>query len=290
METIKIAKSRSKLACTSEKLNSTIAEFLPRETFTNALSHNFDDIRLAALTALTISPSKSIPISPSSLTLLYENLPFSFKSSSPNYLSTLCDLLSSILGRLPKEKQHDFLSFIVNTLVTKNLYPSTVFDKETFALHIFNKFLTPSNKSGEFNTSAAVLPLLCSPKAFAAIFSRLDSEWDRARDLTSVIMKKIIQLKPNPLPSKLVCPTTFSRALFLASSPRSRESDSGANLLLLLYISSTTPQTFVSELTSILVSRVDAMSEALMNINSAFDGQQLPLAHGLFLADRKSVV
>ncbi|GMI19685.1 hypothetical protein TrCOL_g1009, partial [Triparma columacea] len=284
LETIKIAKSRSKLACSSEILNATINELLPSSQLSTALSHNFDDIRLVALTALTISPSKKTPIPLSSITLLYDNLPFSFKSSSPNYLATLCELLSSILSRLSDDESDRFLNFIVDTLVTKNLYPSTVFDKEACALHIINYFLSPPSKTGGFDASSAILPLLTAPTTFNAIFSRLDSEWDKARELTSVIMKKMILLKPNPLPSKLECASTFSRALYLASSPRSRESDSGANLLLILYLSSTSQEKFVSDLVSILMSRVEAMSKALKNINSAFDGQQLPLAHGLFLA------
>ncbi|GMH57887.1 hypothetical protein TrRE_jg5427, partial [Triparma retinervis] len=284
LETIKIAKSRSKLACSSEILNATIDEVLPPSQFSTALSHNFDDIRLAAFAALTISPSKKTPIPQSSLSLLYTNLPFSFKSSSSPYLTTLCELLTSILSRLTGDEAKKFLTFIVDTLVKKNLYPSTVFDKEACALHVFNYFLSASSKSCGFDLSSAVLPLLATPKTFDAIFSRLGSEWDKARDLTSTIMKKMIMLKPNPLPKKLESSSTFSRALYLASSPRSRESDSGANLLLILYMSSTAQEKFVSDLASILISRVDAMSKALKNINSAFDGQQLPLAHGLFLA------
>jgi len=286
LETIKIARSHSKLACTSQALISTIEEFLPLDQFNFALSHNFDDIRLAALTALTISPSKTVPISPSSLKLLYGTLPFSFKSSSPSYLTTLCDLMASIFVRLSKVERKSFFEFIVSTLVTKNLYPSTIFEKEACALHIFNFLLTTNKKmnSNYFHDPMEILPLLVAPAAFHSIFSRLDSEWDRSRDQASTVLKKIISLKPNPLPSLLMAQSTFSRALFLASSPRSRESDSGAHLLFLLYMSSSTKDQFVDNLTSTLYSRVEAMAEALKNVNTAYDGQQLPLAHGLFLA------
>ena len=110
------------------------------------------------------------------------------------------------------------------------------------------------------------------------ISDKMNSLWDATRVLASDLRR---QLPPPPGSGEA---EDLKTAIAMAGSPRTRESDAGARLIVTLYESSADKGAVEKAVVNALLDRVAGMKAALGGITSAEDGRNLPLAHGLFLA------
>ena len=165
-------------------------------------------------------------------------------------------------------------------------------------------------------TMKKILQELLSNDVFSSLLSLQHSMWDRTRSTAFELCRDILhcalhlrdtQSEKVSLPYFLITMsnrnTLYARAVHLASSPRQRESDTGAKLLALLF-ASTVPShrgVFISDLLNLLEHRLETMQTSLRKVLSlessglqetATHGDatyELPLAHGLIQALRLSV-
>ena len=231
--------------------------------------------------------------------------------------STMGELLSFVEG------------FLVNdVIVTKGTYPGTVMDKEGFTLALLDSVLAFATQDQCFNSDSCVvrngsvfsrrrssnelatmrhiLACLVSREVFACLFALLHSVWDNTRlgafrslsKLVIVAEKNTIAL---PLEYDAECERTklHVRAVFLASSPRQREADTGARILAYLYMSHRSEEEknrYLGGLIDLVQARLLSMKESLKvilggatNVQEHFSGNHLPLAHGIIHAMRLTV-
>ena len=208
----------------------------------------------------------------------------------------------------------DFL--IDDILIGRSAYPGTVEENEAFAFPILrcalafavrdltvsvdNKRLLNaepvSNRQlikTEETILRKILQKLVSSEVFAALTTTLMSMWDNSR-LNAyahlIALVRVAQAKQLPLPTMFASESTLGalklRSIYLASSPRQRESDSGARLLAFAY-SMCRDEGLVQEIVHVANDRVESMKSSLAMLLSATgnatvqEGLDLPLAHGL---------
>ena len=220
-----------------------------------------------------------------------------------------------------------FQSFVVDFLIKdivlkKGAYPGTCVEKEGFTLALLECILAYTTqdqsyshdnivaKNGvifkrrrrpsEVNAMNNILAAILDREIFASLFALLHSMWDNTRTLSFRFLSKLViasQSYAISLPVEFITEQsrrmTKFRAIYLASSPRQRESDTGARLLAFLYSTLDTAQArddYLSELVEILESRLNSMKVKLAKILTGSysdtdeqpqDGRDLPLAHGI---------
>lgn len=214
-------------------------------------------------------------------------------------------------------------SFVVDFLlgdiiVKKSAYPGTVMDKEAFTLVLLEciviflardqPFALESKilaKTGvvfhrrrdplEETTMAYIRRAIFRRELFASLFSLLHSSWDSSRSGAFRLLSGLFSLAwtfdlslPVEYTDKSARIAMESRGVFLASSPRQREADTGARILSLLYLSLSTlseRMQYMEKLVSLLEHRVSTMKNKLATIltddSDILGGGELPLAHGI---------
>jgi len=180
------------------------------------------------------------------------------------------------------------------------------------------KKLPTKRRVSEFQVSASnkILRVLLSENTFSTLISLQNSMWDRTRSTASALSCDLLHLGfyvkkyeneeitfPKYLRSSKGRNSLYARSLHLASSPRQRESDTGARILSILYSSSLPIERgpFLKDLLNVLEKRLHIMQQSLgvvhSNVSSNMKNKSyekekkievetanLPLAHGLIQA------
>lgn len=215
-------------------------------------------------------------------------------------------------------------SFLVSDImVVKCGYPGTVALKESFVLSLLDCIVAYSSRDHPLALESKLMPKssalfrrrrldsenaslltikkeLLSQEVFASLFSLLHSIWDNTRANAYRALDNLVQLAGM---SSLALPDVYvnlkrqqwieSRGVYLATSPRQREADTGARILAFLFMSTSSSSAKVAllaRLVELLGRKVLQMKTKLAAILSQdvniLDGRQLPLAHGLIHATR----
>ena len=230
-----------------------------------------------------------------------------------------------------------FKSFVVGFLVREMLqsqlvYPGTTPAKETISISLIDCLVTfaiQDERFSENNALAAngtmfirtrsplevsamndILSALISQEVFSLLMGLIHSVWDNTRASASAVLSKLViasQRFSLELPEYVVAETdrTFllARGVHMASSPRQREADTGAHLLLFLYASTqglSGRLYFLRTLLEMITHRIKSMSdmlERLLNKPGKVDqreegkctGKDFPLAYGIVHAVRLCV-
>ena len=218
----------------------------------------------------------------------------------------------------------DFL--IGDVILDKGAYSGTIADKEIFGVSLLDCLLafalqdesfsgdnTIVKKNAIFNrkrlpkekaTMNEILKVLVNRDVLSSLFGLLHSVWDNTREMTfQYLIKMVVACQSRKLAlAAEYCDQNqrrhlLARGVYLASSPRQRESDTGARILCFLYASlpeRADKDSFLATLIDISMDRVSSMKSAL-NDTKIFgksastknsDGSCLPLAHGLIHAIR----
>ena len=156
----------------------------------------------------------------------------------------------------------DFL--ITEVIVQQGAYPGTVADKEEFVLSLFQCILSFVSQDGngtqavearvksgsrcrlnpraiEMTTMRHILAELLSDNAMTALFSLLHSTWDSTRDKAFTTLCQLVEeghARNLSFPARFSSPESVrhiqARSIYLASSPRQREADTGSKMLAFL--------------------------------------------------------
>jgi hypothetical protein len=260
-------------------------------------------------------------------------------TDSKEYTSVMLQSLTSFLDRLSLSEAkreggcNRFHSFCVDVLlndiiVKRGAYPGTIADKEGFSLSLLGyilSFVTQDQSfsidsafakhgiifkrrrsAAEENTMLQILKALFQCEIFGSLFSLLFSIWDNTRALASRFLAKLVvagQLHNISLPREFSSSeargSLKARGIYLASSPRQREADTGARILAFLYYSLDDANgriEYLRGLMDLLKSRLYSMRDQLRAIlKGEEDGitlkmaGDLPLAHGIIQAIALSV-
>lgn len=249
---------------------------------------------------------------------------------------TTCETRHTATDHLPLLTSfvRDFL--IEEVLVRQGAYPGTVADKEGFVLALFDCILSfvsqdgtacslaqPIRKSGghcrkspraiEVKTMRHILACLLDNEPMSALFSLLYSIWDNTRASAFGRLCTLIQLahaRDLRFPNRFSSPESLryiqARAVYLASSPRQREADTGSRILAFignLLLIQQERRTHIVQLLALLSDRLGMMADVLgivsnNSMNSAVrpptstllgDGTKMPMCHGLMMALRFAV-
>jgi hypothetical protein len=220
-------------------------------------------------------------------------------------------------------------NFLINELsVHQGAYPGTVADKEGFVLALFQciivfisqdevallKELKETNvgrsfmrrlRSSEVTCMRHIMMSMVSTEVISSLFSLLNSMWDHTRAAAFNILCQLVEqahARDIPVSSSYSSDECVNflqnRGIYLASSPRQREADTGARLLafvITLFTHGEERHTHIERLAAVLSERLDMMEHVLgVNLASETDsrqenGTQLPMAHGLIHVLRLSV-
>ena len=152
----------------SEELRTSLREKFPTDMLRSSLTHISDRVRLAAFAALepVLSTNGLIGHDVGALHVELEMweaaLPYAFKSTGKEYITTLLETLTCFLERLLSAETEQFVSdsqllprfssFVNDFLVGKILlrqaaYPGTVADKEQFAISLLRCVMSIANRS-----------------------------------------------------------------------------------------------------------------------------------------------
>ena len=213
--------------------------------------------------------------------------------------------------------------FVIGVLILKQgLYPGTVSTKEEFVLQLLENLIAfvlqsqsyaadGSARNGtifvrqraqiEMVTMRRILESLLQQEIFASLFSLLYTQWDSTRSSAFRVLTKLA-LAAHESESKL--PVVYSdrdgrihlesRGMYLASSPRQREAETGSQLLAFVYISMkgvNERNEFLMKIIFCLERRLNDMQSSLETILQGDDdeavtreGKKLPLSHGIIHA------
>ena len=221
-------------------------------------------------------------------------------------------------GRLPRLEAF-FVEFLVgDILVRKAAYPGSVVDKELFALSLMECSLSFIDRDLDVAMESVLLPktgaifqrrrsdaedaamyamrkALLSHDVVTSLFAMLNSVWDNVRASSYHMLSSLMsmaRLQNLALPETYTCPTAVlsltRKSLFLVSSPRQREADTGAKMMGFLCLSEPTEASQLARLqyyVDHLVNRLEHFKSRLGKILSSHrdeeDGNDLPLVHGL---------
>ena len=223
--------------------------------------------------------------------------------------------------------------FLMNEVILKKgAYPGTVADKEGFSVALLECILAFTTqdqsyssdncvaKHGiifnrrrrpvEISTMTEILKAALDVEVLAVLFALLHSIWDNTRAIAFRALSKLVVAGEA---HDLQLPTEYNsvesrycmerRAVYLASSPRQREADTGARMLAFLYISLPSPKeraAYLTSLVNLLEERLSCMKAKLSIILSGpsadypsgdklEDGSNLPLAHGIINSIRLAI-
>lgn len=259
-------------------------------------------------------------------------------TESKEYTSAMLHSLTAFMDRLSLSQETsadgdgEFRLFCVDFLlgevvIKRGAYAGTIADKEGFDLSllgyilsfvtqdqlfsidstvakhgvIFNRKRSPAEKRTMFE----ILSALYQREIFGSLFSLLFSIWDNTRAVTSRFLHKLVvagQLHKLSLPCEFSSTearaSLKARGIYLASSPRQREADTGARILAFLYISldgANDRLDYLKDLMELLKTRLYSMRDQLRGILNGEDDSTrrnagiLPLAHGFIQAIALSV-
>ncbi|KAG7354362.1 putative death-receptor fusion protein DUF2428 [Nitzschia inconspicua] len=253
-----------------------------------------------------------------------------YRSSLLQYLCLFLDRLSIWDDKNFKqtdEKLENLLDFSIDFLIrdifhSKGAYPGTVADKESTSIAILDCLLTFSMQDASFSydnvfpqngtmfnrkrsakendANVETVMVLLNDDVFSNLFAFLHSMWDQTRKTSYKLLIKLLlgaQMKKLQLPqgfcSKFQRDFLLARGIHLASSPRSREADTGSRMLAFIYASlpnRSEKEEYLAVITDLLRQRIDSMKRTLRNLLSgdvsSSCGSFLPLAHGLVHACR----
>ena len=208
----------------------------------------------------------------------------------------------------------DFLIFDV--VVQQAAYPASVAEKEAFAIELLEAIIAFASRDIHFVTknvayydrrrrpseskaATKMLAALLSREPLSTLMSLMSSIWDGTRSASFSLLSRLVVVGHT---NKLPIPENYTssearigmeaRGVYLASSPRQREADTGARILAFLYftlpIGTTDRRLYLTKLVSLLKSRLGSMRERLAALLSGTidphapgGGLTLPLAHGL---------
>jgi hypothetical protein len=215
-----------------------------------------------------------------------------------------------------------FQSFVVEFLIddvilAKGSYSGTIAEKEIFGVSLLGSLLAFSlqdesygsdntilKKNAVFNRKRSlkeetamgeILKALLRRDVLSSLFGLLHSIWDNTRAVTFQYLTKLaVASQSNKMAlAKEYCDEDqrryiLARGIYLASSPRQRESDTGARMICFLYASlpeRSEKDSFLSKIVGLSTDRVSLMkgtlNEILLGNSASTDGSCLPLAHGL---------
>jgi hypothetical protein len=249
-----------------------------------------------------------------------------YLSSLLQCLSDFLDRLSAWEAGTDVDSSSDslpiFQSFVVEFLIddvilAKGSYCGTIADKEIFGVSLLGCLLafalqdeaygsdnTIQKKNAVFNRKRSlrekaamdeILKALVRRDVLSSLFGLLHSIWDNSRAVTFQYLTKLAvasRLRNMTLAKEYDDEYQrrhiLTRGVYLASSPRQRESDTGARMICFLYATlqeQSEKDAFLSRIVDLSKNRVSSMKGTLNDImtgNSAsIDGSSLPLAHGL---------
>jgi hypothetical protein len=290
----------------------------------DALQHYNSEIRLAAFRSLEcVIPALHDDIvdltlcaSDSSWNHIEVNywmrfLPYSIKVADKGYNTRLLERAMLLATRLLSEAPPLFANFLDDFLIKtlfleKVAYPGTVAAKEEFGLQliahisalIYSSDESPKKLSDVQRRAVHQVTLsLLSDDVYCALFNLCHSSWDNARASSFNLLSKMSNMNRRfniPLPENLKTNSSRLilqiRALHLASSPRQKESDTGAKVLA---ISTIINESFQHDLLKLLEIRLESMQRSLDSFlclsgpsQSFMETDSLPLAHGFMLGLR----
>lgn len=227
----------------------------------------------------------------------------------------------------------DFL--ISKVIVQQGAYPGTVADKEEFVISLFQSILNFVSQDGagsrstqarvktgsrcrqspraiEVTTMQHILLELLSDEPMTALFSLLHSMWDSTRAKAFSVLSRLVEEAharnfhfPSRFSSSESVQYIRARAIYLASSPRQREADTGSKMLAFLCaLLKTTEERHRHNdyILALLSDRLDILGNILgvMSCSSREhteapsgallgDGTKMPMAHGLMMAVRLTI-
>lgn len=227
----------------------------------------------------------------------------------------------------------DFL--ITEMFVQKCAYLGTVEEKEGFALALFHCILSFVSQDGAAPTPSPVrvkpgglcrksprvievmimrhiLTFLLSDESISALFSLLHSTWDNTRGEAFNVLYQVVEhahARGLLLPNRFSLPESIryiqARSIYLASSPRQREADTGSRILAFIGALNRTEEErreYNMSLLALLDERLDIMMAVLgvSSCNSRIDlsgpgatllgdGSKMPIVHGFMMALRLTV-
>ncbi len=218
----------------------------------------------------------------------------------------------------------DFL--VENFFLQQAAYPGTTLNKESFGLallecilmfalqdkqanysdsnsNLCNNIVQRRRRDSELSTAHDILKSLVNVDVFAALLALLHSVWDATRAEAFSCLCSIVQearRRNLELPNEFAAPENRkqfqARGLYLASSPRQREADTGARMLSLSYLfipSAGDKAQFLTDLTTMMEDRLFLIEHHLGirssdNISNALavNNGNIPLVHGILQAVR----
>ena len=228
----------------------------------------------------------------------------------------------------------DFL--ITELIVHQGAYPGTVADKEAFVLSLFHSLIAfvaqdevvsmdarasmGGNLSrrrprlAELSATRFITLSMLSGESISALFSLLHSMWDSTRAAAFTCLCHLVQqahTRDLPIPARFSSRECFqfiqARGLYLASSPRQREADTGARMLAFVYTlleSEDRKCAYLERYACLLSDRLKIMADMLDALQQAssgemesprdntifrVDGRDLPMAHGIIESLRLAV-
>jgi hypothetical protein len=219
--------------------------------------------------------------------------------------------------------------FLIGTIIVKQAaYPGTVLEKEQFAVSLLRCIISVAirddllsidrkvfQKPGqtslrqirrcELATLQCVTENLLSVEVLLTLVALCHSIWDATRSEAFTCLISLVQAaKSNniALPKQFYDESVMTRGLFLSSSPRQREADTGAIILAFASCTKankTAQENFLVELLALLNERIEKMRGSLSEILMPNDGHAsstvtqkglaLPLAHGLIQSVRRII-
>ena len=219
--------------------------------------------------------------------------------------------------------QYFTIEYLIDDIIlAKGSYSGTIADKEIFGVSLMSCLLAFSlqdeaygsdntilKKNAVFNRKRSlleenamkeVLKALVQKEVLSSLFGLLHSIWDNTREVTFQYLTKLAVATQA---RKLTLAKEYrdedqrkfilTRGIYLASSPRQRESDTGARMICFLYASlmdQSEKDSFITRIVSLARDRVSSMKSTLNNIilgnTTSSDGSCLPLAHGMVHAIR----
>jgi hypothetical protein len=244
-----------------------------------------------------------------------------------NFLDRLSTWESGINADSGCENLPIFQSFVVEFLIddvilAKGSYSGTIADKEIFGVSLLGCLLAFSlqdecygadntilKKNAVFNRKRTlkeetamdeILKALLRRDVLSSLFGLLHSIWDNTRAVTFQYLTKLAVASQS---RKVALAKEYrdedqrryilARGIYLASSPRQRESDTGARMICFLYASlpeRSEKDSFLSTIVGLSTDRVSSMkgtlNEIILGNSASTDGSCLPLAHGLVHAIR----
>ena len=239
-----------------------------------------------------------------------------------NFLDRLSAWEAGIIADSGCENLPIFQSFVVEFLIddvilAKGSYSGTIADKEIFGVSLLGSLLafalqdesygsdnTILKKNAVFNRKRSlkeetamgeILKALLRRDVLSSLFGLLHSIWDNTRAVTFQYLTKLAVASQS---KKVALSKEYrdedqrryilARGIYLASSPRQRESDTGARMICFLYASlpeRSEKDLFLSKIVGLSTDRVSSMkgtlNEILLGNSASTDGSCLPLAHGL---------